>query len=105
MHNGILITFEGNDGSGKTTQIDLLRKRLAPLGDNVVFTREPGGTKIAEGIRNILLDKENTNMAPMAELLLYGAARAQHYETTIRPALDAGKIVICGSCALSILPA
>jgi len=96
MHNkGYLITFEGNDGSGKTTQIELLKETLKPMGKSVVFTREPGGTKIAESIRGILLDTKNTDMSPMTELLLYGAARAQHYETVIKPALEAGKVVFC----------
>ena len=92
---GYLITIEGNDGSGKTTQIEILKKTLKPIKEHVVFTREPGGTLIAESIRGILLDTNNTDMAPMAELLLYGAARAQHYVDVIKPALEAEKVVIC----------
>ena len=96
MHKkGYLITIEGNDGSGKTTQIELLKKTLKPIKEHVVFTREPGGTSIAESIRGILLDTKNTGIAPMTELLLYIAARAQHYAITVKPALEAGKVVVC----------
>ncbi len=89
------ITFEGIEGCGKTTQESRLAETLAERGYPVVVTREPGGCAIAEQIRAILLDAENRALVPLAELLLYAAARAQHVEEVIRPALDSGKIVIC----------
>lgn len=89
------ITFEGIEGCGKTTQESRLAESLAKMGYPVVVTREPGGCSIAEQIRAILLDAGNRAMVPLAELLLYAAARAQHVEEVIRPALDSGKIVIC----------
>lgn len=92
---GLFITFEGIEGCGKSTQAHLLSRHLEAGGHTVVLTREPGGTPIAETIRGILLDPANTAMAPMAELLLYEAARAQHVQELIRPALEAGKIVLC----------
>lgn len=92
---GIFITIEGGDGSGKSTQIELLRGFVMEHGYDVVLTREPGGTRISEVIRDIILDKELTEMTDMTEALLYAAARAQHTETKIVPNLKAGKIVIC----------
>ncbi len=92
---GIFITFEGPDGAGKTTQMNMLGERLASLGYRVVFTREPGGTGISEEIRKILLDPSNAAMVDRTEAFLYAAARAQHVEELIRPALRAGKIVLC----------
>lgn len=92
---GYFITFEGVEGCGKTTQVKLLADRLTAHGFSVVLTREPGGCAIADKIRAILLDAENRDMAPMAELLLYAAARAQHVADVIAPALAADKIVIC----------
>jgi len=89
------ITFEGIEGCGKTTQESRLSEILAEKGYPVVVTREPGGCAIAEQIRAILLDAENRALVPLAELLLYAAARAQHVEEVIRPALAADKIVIC----------
>lgn len=89
------ITFEGIEGCGKTTQESRLSEMLAEKGYPVVVTREPGGCAIAEQIRAILLDAENRALVPLAELLLYAAARAQHVEEVIRPALAADKIVIC----------
>jgi dTMP kinase len=89
------ITFEGIEGCGKTTQMKLLSRRLAEKGLPVVMTREPGGCAIADQIRSILLDADNRGMVPLAELLLYAAARAQHVSEVIRPALEAGKIVLC----------
>ncbi len=93
--NGAFITLEGVEGCGKTTQMTLLRDRLEREGRRVLLTREPGGTPIAEAIRDILLDPANTALSPVAELLLYEAARAQHVAERIRPALDEGAIVIC----------
>ena len=92
---GIFITFEGGDGSGKSTQIRKLMKYLEGKGYSVVLTREPGGTPIGEKIRDIILDKKNFEMVPMAEAMLYAASRAQHVEEVIKPALAAGSVVIC----------
>ena len=95
MERGRLIALEGPDGSGKTTQIQLLEKHLKELGYEVVRTREPGGTEISEKIREIILDNDNCNMSYMCEALLYAASRAQLVSEVIKPALDLGKIVIC----------
>jgi len=95
MERGRLIALEGPDGSGKTTQIQLLEKHLKELGYEVVRTREPGGTEISEKIREIILDNDNCNMSYMCEALLYAASRAQLVCEVIKPALDLGKIVIC----------
>lgn len=89
------ITFEGIEGSGKTTQMRHLHKHLQELGYQTVVTREPGGCSISDTIRALLLDPENVDMASRTELLLYSAARAQHVDECIRPALKAGKVVIC----------
>src|SRR3954470_4722817 len=91
MNSGIFITFEGPDGAGKSTIIDLVANRL---GD-VLLTREPGGIDIAEQIRAVILDRENTAMDPRTEALLYAAARRQHLIEKVKPALDEGKIVLC----------
>jgi dTMP kinase len=95
MPMGYFITFEGVEGSGKTTQIKLLETSLLLLGYDVVQTREPGGCPIADKIRTILLDAGNQAMSPLTELMLYGAARAQHVSEIIIPALENGKIVLC----------
>lgn len=92
---GYFITFEGVEGCGKTTQIKLLSELLAARGIHAVLTREPGGCPIADKIRAILLDAENRALSPLAELMLYAAARAQHVTEVISPALEAGKIVLC----------
>lgn len=89
------ITFEGIEGCGKTTQLQLLAGTLTPLGHEVTVTREPGGCPIADRVREILLDAGNSAMTPMTELLLYAAARAQHVAEVVAPALDAGRIVLC----------
>lgn len=91
---GLFITFEGPEGSGKTTQTALLKEALQRLGYRIVCTREPGGTRIGEQIRAILHDQSNTELVPETEILLYSAARAQHVAEVIRPALSAGEIVI-----------
>ncbi len=95
MTRGCFITFEGVEGCGKSTQLVLLKQYLASQGREVEVTREPGGTPIAEAIRRVLLDPENHALTPVAEVLLYAAARAQHVAERIRPALEAGKIVLC----------
>ncbi|MDD2335404.1 MAG: dTMP kinase, partial [Geobacteraceae bacterium] len=90
------ITFEGIEGCGKSTQADILSRELqVETGCQVVATREPGGCPIANKIRAILLDADNSALVPLAELLLYAAARAQHMAEVIRPALAEGKIVLC----------
>ncbi|MBU7007744.1 dTMP kinase [Phosphitispora fastidiosa] len=92
---GIFITFEGPDGAGKTTQIKMLGLSLEQLNKSVVYTREPGGTSISEEIRGLLLDPRNKEMVARTEALLYAAARAQHVEEVIRPAIEKGQIVLC----------
>lgn len=93
--SGFFITFEGPDGAGKTTQINKVAGKLRQLGKKVTVTREPGGTKLGEAIRNILLDPQQNNLCSEAEVLLYAAARAQHVVEVIKPALAEGKIVLC----------
>lgn len=90
----MFISFEGGEGSGKTTCIKKVVETLEKEGRNVVLTREPGGTPISEEIRNIILDKKNTDMDPRTEALLYAASRRQHIVQKILPALKEGKIVI-----------
>ncbi len=92
---GIFITFEGSEGSGKSTQSAMLCRYLAKKGLEVVSLREPGGTKLSEKIRRILLDKRNDSLGPEAEMLLYMASRAQVVREVIAPALESGKIVVC----------
>lgn len=92
---GLFITFEGGEGSGKTTQLKALLAHLRSAGRDVVETRDPGGTPIGKQIRNLLLDREHAGMAPAAELLLYEASRAQLVHEVIRPALSQGRIVLC----------
>ncbi len=93
-HRGLFISFEGTEGSGKSTQMRLLVERLRNQGLSVVENQEPGATAIGKQIRRILLDPENAEMAPMAELLLMFASRAQAAAQIIRPALDRGDIVV-----------
>lgn len=95
MHSGRFITFEGIDGCGKTTQLRILAASLREQGHEVVETVEPGGTAIGQQIRKILLDPANSAIQPRAELLLYFASRAQNVDQVIRPALNAGRKVLC----------
>ena len=95
MHKGLFVTFEGGEGSGKSTLARLVADQLTKDGFDCLITREPGGTDIAEQIRNILLTKNpQEELLPEAEALLFAAARTQHVETKIKPAVAAGKIVI-----------
>ena len=91
----MFITLEGPEGSGKTTAVESAVNKLMEMGYQIVRTREPGGTPIAEEIRNVILDKANTNMDPRTEALLYAASRRQHLVEKVWPALKEGKIVIC----------
>lgn len=95
MACGFFLTFEGLDGSGKTTQIRKLTARLESQGHKVIVTRQPGGTRIGDRIRQLLLDSRTENLAPLAELGLMFSDRAQAIAEVIRPALDAGHIVVC----------
>lgn len=95
MRKGVFITFEGNDGAGKTTVCLQVLKRLKQEGHEVIYTREPGGSRIAETIRNILLDVDNKELTARTEALLYAASRSQHLQEIVIPALQAGKIVLC----------
>ncbi len=91
----MFITFEGCEGVGKSTQLALVKDYINSTRQETIFVREPGGTEISEQIRSIILDPQNTAMTAETEALLYAAARAQLVKTVIRPALDAGKTVIC----------
>ncbi|MDE7083640.1 MAG: dTMP kinase [Clostridia bacterium] len=92
---GKFVTFEGCEGSGKSTQIRLLAEKLTAAGVDLIVTREPGGSDVAEQIRKIILDGGNENMCDECEALLYAAARIQHLKEIVEPALAAGKLVIC----------
>ncbi len=91
----MFITFEGIDGSGKTTQVERLAATLRGRGQDVLVTREPGGTQIGEQVRGLLMDKANTSLNARAELLLFCASRAQLVADVLRPHLEAGGVVIC----------
>lgn len=97
LESGTFIVFEGPEGSGKTSIINELKKHWEENFKNSypVFTREPGGVKIAENIRDIILNKENVEMDPLTEVLLYAAARQQHVKEVILPAITRGDVVIC----------
>ncbi len=96
MRNGVFISFEGSEGSGKSTQIDRLSSRLEKLGHSVTVTREPGGTEIGEEIRHLLKHSSSgKEMCPETELLLFAASRAQLVRQIIAPALGEGKVVLC----------
>lgn len=95
MRKGKFITFEGCDGCGKSTQLKMLSEYLTEIGVAHIFTREPGGGKISEAIREILLSGKNMEMTDECEALLYAAARVQHLHDRVQPALEEGKLVIC----------
>lgn len=92
---GHFITFEGGEGAGKTSIIEILKDKLTAKGYDVIVTREPGGIEIAEKIREIILDPLHTSMDARTEALLYAAARRQHLVEKVNPALEEGKIVLC----------
>jgi dTMP kinase len=95
-NRGYLISFEGSEGAGKSTQVERIAKRLEDHDYEVLVTREPGGTAIGEEIRHILMHSENgVDMAPETELLLFAASRAQLVRQVIAPAINAGKVVLC----------
>lgn len=95
MNKGVFISFEGPDGSGKSTQIEYLKGFFADRNIPCVFTREPGGTEIGEKMRDFILDIDNKEMCDITEALLYAASRAQHVAQLIKPSLDSGKVVVC----------
>ena len=95
MNRGKFITFEGCDGSGKSTQLRMFSEYLTKNNIPHIFTREPGGGKISEAIREILLNGKNSEMTDECEALLYAAARVQHLHDRVEPALQEGKLVIC----------
>jgi dTMP kinase len=93
--SGIFVTLEGGEGTGKTTQLALLARRVEVRGWSTVTTREPGGTILGGRIRELLVRVSDDPPTPLAELFLYGADRAHHVETVVRPALAAGRVVLC----------
>ncbi len=95
MRRGLFISIEGSDGSGKSTQLENIKKYYEDKGVKILATREPGGTEISEKLRSILLDKDNSEMSPIAEMMIYSASRAQLVDEVIRPALERGEVVIC----------
>lgn len=95
MRKGLFIVFEGGEGTGKTTAIESIYDWIKEKGFNCIKTREPGGIKISEEIRQVILNKENTNMDGRTEALLYAAARRQHLIEKVIPALESGYIVLC----------
>lgn len=94
MVRGIFISFEGCDGSGKSTQIKLLAEKLKDAGVDVLVTREPGGTEFGELVRKVLLDSNGPDRTSLAELFLYSAARAEIVQRVIIPALESGRVVL-----------
>ncbi len=99
----MFITFEGPDGSGKSTQLRMLAAALREEGVDVVTTREPGGTEIGDQIRAVIMNMKNKAMDPRTELLLFNASRAQLVEELIRPSLAAGKVILCDRYADSTM--
>ncbi|MBL6945975.1 MAG: dTMP kinase [Rhodospirillales bacterium] len=103
MTQGVFITFEGGEGSGKSTQVELLGQALGGAGIDVIATREPGGAPAAEDIRALLVQGDTDRWSPESEALLNYAARAEHLRQTIRPALQSGKWVLCDRFADSTM--
>lgn len=95
MRSGVFLTLEGGEGTGKTTQLRLLGERLRARGRDVLDTREPGGTILGARLRELLVRSSDDPPVPTSELLLYAADRAHHVATLVRPALDAGRVVLC----------
>lgn len=95
LEKGIFISFEGNDGSGKSTTVRGVYDELVKRGYDVIVTREPGGSKIAEKIRSLILDNDNVGMDARTESLLYAASRREHVVKVIKPSLEQKKIVLC----------
>src|SRR6056297_2226536 len=95
LKKGLFIVLEGPDGSGKSSIAEFMAEYLKEKGHEIEFSREPGGTKIGEKIRDIILDVENEEMSSEAEALLYAASRAQHVSEKIKPTIDSGKDLIC----------
>jgi len=95
MKKGLFISFEGADGCGKSTQIKLFAEYLKSIGEDVVLTREPGGTVISEKIRTLILDPEFKEECDVCEMLLFAASRAQHVAELIKPSVEMGKVVLC----------
>lgn len=95
MNKGLFVTIEGPDGSGKSSIVEMLKEYLNDSNKDYIITREPGGINIAEQIRDVILNKENTDMDARTEALLYAASRRQHMAQRVIPALKEGKIVIC----------
>lgn len=93
--NGIFITLEGPDGSGKSTQVENIKEFFTKAGMDVVVSREPGGTPISEKLRGIVLDADHSEMDDVTEMFIYAAARAQHVAEKIKPALESGAVVVC----------
>lgn len=93
--NGIFITLEGPDGSGKSTQVENIKEFFTKAGRDVVVSREPGGTPISEKLRDIVLDADHSEMDDVTEMFIYAAARAQHVAEKIKPALESGAVVVC----------
>jgi len=103
IKKGKFITFEGGEGVGKSTQVKILADKLSEAGIDVILTREPGGAPGAEEIRNLLVKGCTDKFSPMTEALLHNAARAEHLQKTIKPALDSGKWVLCDRYADSTI--
>lgn len=95
MIRGLFISIEGPDGAGKTTQLGYIKQFFEERNVELIMTREPGGTPIGESLREILLDKNNSEMSAITEMLIYAASRAQHVAQLIRPAINRGAVVIC----------
>jgi dTMP kinase len=100
---GLFVVLEGPDGAGKSVQARMLAQRLDERGVAVTYTREPGGTELGEQVRHILLDPGPTPRGPVADVMLYNAARAQHVSEVIEPALGAGHVVVCDRYATSTM--